>query len=235
MSPCRFRRGLAGGWCLLDDVDREEEADPDHVDEVPVVGHDDRGHGLLVGEAPREVGAAQHEEEGDQPAGHVQAVEPGGQVEHRAVGRARDGHALVDQLGVLQGLTADEDGAHDVGEDEPLAQAPLGEVDQRPGAADLPALGGEDAPLAGERRGHEDRGVGRRERHVEQCRLLRPEVRADRADGEVGREQRSEEHELAGEPDDRAHADHAGSVVVPVQTGGRNRRCCCRHPLQQPS
>src|SRR5690349_312603 len=31
------------GSGLLDDVDGREEADPDHVDEVPVVRHDDRG------------------------------------------------------------------------------------------------------------------------------------------------------------------------------------------------
>ena len=57
---------------------------------------------------------------------------------------------------------------------------------------------------------------------------LRPQLGADRADREVGREQRREEHQLAGEPDDRADADHARPVVVPVQTGGRDRRCC-RH------
>ena len=55
-----------------------------------------------------------------------------------------------------------------------------------------------------------------------------PQVRADRADREVGREQRREEHQLAGEPDDGADADHARTVVVPVQPGGRDR-CCCRH------
>src|SRR5690606_33983345 len=51
---------------LLDQVDRGEEADPDDVDEVPVVGHDDGRGRLLVGEAPRRVGPRQHEQEGDQ-------------------------------------------------------------------------------------------------------------------------------------------------------------------------
>ena len=55
-----------------------------------------------------------------------------------------------------------------------------------------------------------------------------PEVRADGADREVRREQRREEHQLAGEPDDRADADHARPVVVPVESGGRDRSCC-RH------
>src|SRR4051812_8061355 len=67
---------------LLDQVDRGEEADPDDVDEVPVVGHDDRGGRLLVGEPLGRVGASEDEQEGDEAARHVQAVEAGGQVEH---------------------------------------------------------------------------------------------------------------------------------------------------------
>ncbi len=35
---------------LLDEVDHGEEPDPDHIDEVPVVGDDDRADRLLVGE-----------------------------------------------------------------------------------------------------------------------------------------------------------------------------------------
>ena len=41
--------------------------DPDDVDEVPVVRHDDRGGRLLVGEALGDVGRGEHEEEGDSP------------------------------------------------------------------------------------------------------------------------------------------------------------------------
>ena len=48
------------------------------------------------------------------------------------------------------------------------------------------------------------------------------------ADREVRREERREEHQLAREPDDRPDTDHAGSVVVPVQTGCWDG-CCCRH------
>ena len=73
----------------LDQVDRREQADPDDVDEVPVVGHDDGAGRLLVGEALGGVRAAEHEQEGDQAAGDVQAVEAGGQVEDRAVGVGR--------------------------------------------------------------------------------------------------------------------------------------------------
>src|SRR4051812_22500235 len=77
---------------LLDQVDRGEEADPDDIDEVPVVGHDDGGGGLLVGEPLGRVCAAQYQQERDQTARHVQTVEPGGQVEHRTVrvGAERD-------------------------------------------------------------------------------------------------------------------------------------------------
>ena len=57
-----------------------------------------------------------------------------------------------------------------------------------------------------------------------------PQLGAHRADREVGREQGREEHQLAGEPDDRAHADHAGSVVMPVQAGCRDRSCS-RHAI----
>src|SRR5689334_14503920 len=44
------------GSGLLDEVDGREQADPHDVDEVPVVGHDDRGDGLLVGEAAGDEG-----------------------------------------------------------------------------------------------------------------------------------------------------------------------------------
>src|SRR3954462_7984088 len=41
---------VGNGPGLLDHVDRGEEADPDDVDEVPVVGHDDGRGRLFVGE-----------------------------------------------------------------------------------------------------------------------------------------------------------------------------------------
>src|SRR3954452_25114909 len=76
------RQGL-----LLDEVDGREQADPHHVDEVPVVRHDDRADGLLVGELAGHEGAPDDQQEGDQPSGDVQAVESGGEVEHRAIRR----------------------------------------------------------------------------------------------------------------------------------------------------
>ena len=100
---------------------------------------------------------------------------------------------------------------------------------QPAGAADLAALGREDAELAGERGEHQHRGVDRRERHVEPLGLLRPQLGGDRPDREVAREQGGEEHQLAGEPDDGPDADHARPVVVPVQAGRGYRGCCCGH------
>src|SRR6186713_2749730 len=64
----------------LDHVDDEEQADPDDVDEVPVVRGDDRARGLRVAEALGREAAADDEEEGDEAAGDVQAVEAGRQV-----------------------------------------------------------------------------------------------------------------------------------------------------------
>src|SRR3954454_9964417 len=163
----RKRTGVLMGRGSLDDVDRREQTDPHHVDEVPVVGDDDRAHRLLVGEAFGDIGPPEHEQERDETTGHVEAVEAGGQVEHRAVRRAGDGGVFLDQRGVLRHLARDEDRAHDIGEHEPLAQPPAARVVERAVAAHLAALGGEHTELAGHRRQHQDRGVDRGERDVE--------------------------------------------------------------------
>src|SRR6516162_9770721 len=75
--------GSAGA--SVDEVDGGEQADPHDIDEVPVVGHDDRADLLFLGEGLRGVGAAEQEEECDQPARHMQPMEPGGDEEHRPV------------------------------------------------------------------------------------------------------------------------------------------------------
>src|SRR5512138_3214960 len=74
------RGGVRRRPASLEDVDDEEEADPDHVDEVPVVRRHDGAGGLLVAEALDGEDPAQDEQEGDEAAGHVRGVEPGGQV-----------------------------------------------------------------------------------------------------------------------------------------------------------
>src|SRR5918912_2322717 len=69
-------RGARRRAASLQDVDHEEQSDPDHVDEVPVVrGHDGAGR-LGVPEPARGERAADDEQEGDQATRDVQAVEP---------------------------------------------------------------------------------------------------------------------------------------------------------------
>jgi hypothetical protein len=66
---------------LLEDVDDQEKADPHDVDEVPVVRGDYRGGCLEVAELLCCEGAADDEQEGNQAADDVQAVEARGDVE----------------------------------------------------------------------------------------------------------------------------------------------------------
>src|SRR4051794_29703927 len=70
----------------LQQVDRGEQGDPHHVDEVPVVGGHDRAGRLGVGVATRREGAADDEQEREQATGDVQAVEAGREVEDGPVG-----------------------------------------------------------------------------------------------------------------------------------------------------
>src|SRR5919199_348862 len=222
------RKGARRWTASLDDVDDEEEADPDHVDEVPVVRGHDGARRLGVAEARRGEGARDDQQEGDETAGDVQAVEPGGQVEDRAVGARVDRQALGDEVRVLVHLPRDEQGAGDVREHVPLAHAPgpeavLAGPDLPPAVrarAGLEPLGGEDAHLAPDRAGHQVDGVGRGERDVQGARLRRPEVGAHRPDGEVHREQPGEEHQLAGQPDDGPYLDHVGPVDADVLLRG---------------
>src|SRR5579859_3673923 len=85
--------GAAGA--SADEVDGGEQADPHDIDEVPVVRHDDGADLLFLGEGLRGVGAAEQEEERDQPARHMQPVKPGGDVEHRPVPAGGQGQVLV--------------------------------------------------------------------------------------------------------------------------------------------
>src|SRR5665647_1210365 len=147
-SAIAFTQRSPASWCLPlgrspDQVDRTEERDPDDVDEVPVVGDHDRRRGLVVPEPLGGEGPAEQEEEGEQSADHVQPVEPGGQVEHRPVGVGRDGQALLDELGILEHLAADERRPHPIGERHPLVHAPPVDLQQAPGSGGLEALGGQ--------------------------------------------------------------------------------------------
>jgi hypothetical protein len=86
----------------------------------------------------------------------VQAVEPGGQVEHRAVAVAVDLDALAHQVPVLVGLAEHEDQAHHERQGEPPPQP-----------VHVAPLGPEHAHLAGDGRQHEDRGERQRVRQVQ--------------------------------------------------------------------
>src|SRR6266702_6333961 len=85
-----------------DDVDGGKQADPDDIDEVPVVGHHDGADLLFLGEGLGGEGPSQQEKERHQPAGNVQAVESGGDIEHRPVAAGRQRQVIdPDQAQVL--------------------------------------------------------------------------------------------------------------------------------------
>src|ERR671918_2696873 len=88
-------------------VDGAEQAQPDDVDEVPVVGGHLDGVVVAGGELPG-AGPQEHDQDERGTAGHVGAVEAGQGVEGRAEHAAGQGQALADQLGVLIGLPAQE-------------------------------------------------------------------------------------------------------------------------------
>ena len=53
-----------------------------------------------------------------------------GQEERRSVGVGGRKEALADEVGVLVGLAADEDGAHHEGEGVPLPKSPAADLQQ---------------------------------------------------------------------------------------------------------
>ncbi len=97
---------------------------------MPVVRRDHCARGLRVGVATSREGSTDDQQERDQTAGDVQAVEAGGEVEDRAIGVGGDADAFLEQAGVLAYLTGDEDRAEDLGQDIPLAHAPLSDLQQ---------------------------------------------------------------------------------------------------------
>src|SRR5690606_18788021 len=119
-SACDAWKGTSR-WCLqfvsgsAEEVDDAEEQDPDDVHEVPVVADDVGADGLLVRVRAGHVGTRDHEEEGDEAAEDVDAVEAGGEEEHGPVHVGGDEVALTEQREVLPHLAADEDGAEDEG------------------------------------------------------------------------------------------------------------------------
>src|SRR5450756_421177 len=180
---------------LLDEVDGREQANPNDIDEVPVIGHDDGADLLFMSEALGGVGTCEQEDERDETAGHVQAVEP-----------------------------------HEEGQHVPLAQPPLHEVENRCRTPDLATLNGEHAHLAGDTGQHEHGRVRRAKRDVQMSHG--PKLALTfiyRTDREVHREQRSKEHELAGQPDDGAHTHQVRSAGRGARYRCRLGHGCCRH------
>src|ERR1700691_4611095 len=183
-------------WPLLvDEVNGCEQTDPNDVDEVPVVRHDDRADLLFPGEALGGVSTPEQEEEREQTTGHVQSVEPSGYVEHGPVVARRERQVVdLDELRPLVRLPEHEVQAHDEGQDVPLAQSPAPELKKALCTPDLAALDREDSHLARDTRCHEHEGVRRRQRKVKM--RLRPGkalALVYRADREVHRKQRSKE------------------------------------------
>src|SRR4030095_14881381 len=91
---------LASPLGSSEQVDGAEQADPDHVDEVPVVGG--HLHGVVVagGELAR-AGPQAHGQGGAAPAGHGGAGKPVEGEEGRAEHAAGQRHALLDEHAVL--------------------------------------------------------------------------------------------------------------------------------------
>src|SRR5215211_7936930 len=194
-------------------VDGAEQAQPDDVDEVPVVGGHLDGVVVAGGELP---GAGPQEDDQDErgPAGHVGAVEAGQGEEGRAEHPAGQGHALVDEGPVLVRLPEKEHQAQEQADGQPQDQPALVVLADRP----HPELHGH---AGADQDGREHGGVpGRQVGSV----LGRP-LGGGAADGEVGAEQAAEEHHLGGDEQDHAQqrgADAARLVMFggPLVEGG---------------
>src|SRR5829696_715893 len=194
-------------------VDGAEQAQPDDVDEVPVVGGHLDGVVVAGGELPR-AGPQEHDQDERGPAGHVGAVEAGQGVEGRPEHAAGQRHALADERPVLVRLAGQEGQAQEQADGQPQHQPALVVAADRPhpelhGQARADQDGGEHGRVPG-------RQVGGA--------LGRP-LGGGAADGEVGPEQPAEEHDLGGDEQDHAQqrgADAAWLVVLqwPLVEGG---------------
>src|ERR671910_412598 len=205
---------ITGGFPLgstarsLEQVDGAEQAQPDHVDEVPVVGGHLDGVVVAGGELPG-AGPQEHDQDEGGPAGHVGAVEAGQGVEGRAEHAAGQRQALLDQVGVLQRLHAQEDRAQEQADGQPQDQPALVVLADRPhpelhGHAGGDQDGGQDGRIGGRQVG----GVRRRP------------LGGGAADGEVGPEQAAEEHDLGGDEQDHAQQRGADAARLVVLFGG---------------
>ena len=140
---------------------------------------------------------------------------------------------------VLEGLAGDEERSHEVGQRVPLPQPPTPQIEQPSRPADLSSLGSEHAHLAGKGTRNQHTGVEDRERDVDQvalglphrlgagCRRLRV---GDIPNGEVGRKQSCEEHQLRSQPNDGADSHRLWPIITTTQTRlGDRVQCALRH------
>ena len=95
-------------------------------------------------------------------------------------------------------------------------------------AANVAALGGEHAELAGDAGQNQDCGVDAGEWNIEQLRFCGPHLRVHCSEREIHGEQGREEHELAREPHDRSDRDHVRPIGRSMAVG-RGNRGCVRH------
>src|SRR5699024_9482488 len=102
---------------------------------------------LWRAEAFRRERAPQYEQEGEEATQYVEAVESSCEVERRPETRVLYAHPVLHHFGVFKHLATDEEGTHEVGEGEPLVQAPLSDFPQAPHPARLEPLGGPHAEL----------------------------------------------------------------------------------------
>src|SRR4029453_18248986 len=189
-------------------VDGAKKADPDDVDEVPVVGGHLDGVVVAGGELPG-AGPQQHDQDEAGPAGHVVAVEAGRGLKARADHAAGQRHALPDQLRVLVRLPAEEGDAQQQADGQPQDQ-PVGVVLADPPPPELPGHRGADQD------GREHGGIGGRQVRGA---LGRP-LGGGAADGEVGAEQAAEEHDLGGDEQHHAQQRGADAARLVVLFGG---------------
>src|SRR5919112_443744 len=189
-------------------VDGAEQAQPDDVDEVPVVGGHLDGVVVAGGELPG-TGPQEHDQDERGPAGHVGPVEAGQGVEGRPEHAAGKRHALVDERPVLVRLPGQEDGAQQQADAQPQDQPALVVPADRP-----------HPELHGHAGGDQDSGQHRRIPGLQVGGALGRPLGGGAADGEVGAEQTAEEHDLGGDEQDHAQQRGADAARLVVLFGG---------------
>src|SRR5215216_5144488 len=189
-------------------VDGAEQAQPDDVDEVPVVGGHLDGVVVAGGELPG-AGPQEHDQDKRGPAGHVGAVEPGQGVKGRAEHPAGQGHALADEGPVLVRLPGQERQAQQQADDQPQDQLALLVPPDRP-----------HPELHGHARADQDGREHGRVPGLQVRGALRRPLGGGAADGEVGPEQAAEEHHLGGDEQDHAQQRGADAARLVMFLGG---------------